>query len=71
MYRGVSVEQLAEEIRVTKTTLHALETNDIEALPVPVFTRGFVVGITRALGLDEKKITDAYMKFFKVKKSAK
>ncbi len=71
MYRGVSLEQLAEEIRVTKTTLNALEGNDIEALPVPVFTRGFVVGMTRALGLDEKKITDAYMKFFKAKKSGK
>ncbi len=70
-YRGVSLEQLAEEIRVTKSTLVALEGNDIEALPVPVFTRGFVVGMTRALGLDEKKVTDAYMKFFKAKKSGK
>lgn len=71
MYRGVALEQMADEIRVTKSTIVALESNDIEALPVPVFTRGFVVGISRALGLDEKKITDAYMKFFKAKKSAK
>lgn len=71
LYRGVALEQLAEEIRVTKSTIVALESNDIEALPVPVFTRGFVVGIARALGLDEKKITDAYMKFFKAKKSGK
>lgn len=71
LYRGVSLEQLADEIRVTKSTLVALESNDIEALPVPVFTRGFVVGMTRALGLDERRVTDAYMKFFKAKKSAK
>ncbi len=71
LYRGVTIEQLAEEIRVTKSTIVALESNDIDALPVPVFTRGFVVGISRALGLDEKKVTDAYMKFFKAKKSGK
>lgn len=70
-YRGVSLDQMADEIRITKTTLNALEGNNLDALPVPVFTRGFVVGITRALGLDEKKITDAYMKFFKAKKSGK
>ncbi len=71
LYRGVSLEQLADEIRVTKTTLAALESNDIEALPVPVFTRGFVVGVAKALALDEKRVTDAYMKFFKAKKSGK
>jgi curved DNA-binding protein CbpA len=68
-YRGVSVEQISEEIRITKTTLAALETNDLGVLPVAVFTRGFVVNFCRALGLNEKKITDAYMKFFKAKKS--
>jgi hypothetical protein len=68
LYKGVSLEQLSEEIRVIKSTLVALEANDLDALPVAVFTRGFVVQFARALNLDEKKISDAYMKFFKARK---
>lgn len=65
LYKGVTLEQMCEEIRTTKTTLGALEGNHIDALPVAVFTRGFVVSYARTLGLSEKKIADAYMKFFK------
>lgn len=68
LYKGVSLEQLSDEIRVIKSTLVALEANDVDALPVAVFTRGFVVQFARALNVDEKKTTDAYMKFFKSKK---
>lgn len=71
LYRGVTLEQLCDEIRVAKSTLVALEDNDIDALPVAVFTRGFVIQAARAMNLDERKITDAYMKFFKARKGAK
>ena len=67
-YKGVSIAQMSEEIRVIKSTLIALEANDLDPLPVAVFTRGFVVQMARVLGLDEKKISDAYMKFFKARK---
>jgi len=69
LYKGVSVEQMSEEIRMTKTALGALENNEMGMLPVAVFTRGFVINVARVLGLNEKKIADAYMKFFKAKKS--
>jgi hypothetical protein len=69
LYKGVSVEQLSEEIRMTKTALGALENNEMGILPVAVFTRGFVVNICKVLGVNDKKIADAYMKFFKAKKS--
>jgi curved DNA-binding protein CbpA len=68
LYRGVTLDQMSDEIRVIKSTLVALEADDVEALPVAVFTRGFVVQFARALGLNERKISDAYMKFFKAKK---
>lgn len=69
LYRGVTLDQMSEEIRVIKSTLVALEANDLDALPVAVFTRGFVVQFARALGLNERKISDAYMKFFRAKKT--
>lgn len=68
LYKGVKIEQICDELRMTKTSLVALESNDLDALPVPVFTRGFIVGIARVLGLDGKKTADAYMKFFKANK---
>lgn len=69
LYKGVTLDQMAEEIRVAKSTLVALEADDLEALPVAVFTRGFVVQIVRLLGLNERHMVDAYMKFFRSKRS--
>lgn len=70
-YKNVSLDQMSDEIRVLKATLAALEGNDLKTLPVAVFTRGFVVQYARALGVDEKKIADAYMKYFKANKVAR
>lgn len=68
-YKGVKLEQLCEEIRVTKATLVALEANDIEGLPAAVFVRGYVLQLARVLGLDEKRIADAYMKYYRTRQS--
>lgn len=71
LYKGVTLEQLSDEIRVIKGTLVALEANDLDALPVAVFTRGFVMQMARVLNLDENKVAAAYMKFFKARKVVK
>lgn len=65
LYKKVSLEQIIEYIRISKTYLCAIEANDFSALPAPVFLRGFIAQIARTLGLNEKQIADAYMKFFK------
>ena len=69
LYKGVTLDQMSEEIRVIKSTLVTLENNDIDALPVAVFTRGFVVQFARTLGLDDRRISDSYMKFFRAKRT--
>jgi hypothetical protein len=69
LYKGVTLDQMSDEIRVAKSTLVALEANDTDALPVAVFTRGFVVQFARILGLNERRIVDAYMKYFRAKRS--
>ena len=48
--RGVSLEHIAGVTRVSSTYLRALEADDFSALPVPVFTRGFVRAYCQALG---------------------
>ncbi len=69
LYKGVTLDQMSDEIRVAKSTLVALEANDTDALPVAVFTRGFVVQFVRILGLNERRLVDAYMKFFRSKRT--
>lgn len=69
LYKGVTLDQMSDEIRVAKSTLVALEADDTDALPVAVFTRGFVVQFARILGLNERRIVDAYMKFFRTKRT--
>lgn len=64
-YKQVSMDKLSEHTKVSKAYLSAIERNDYETLPAPVFVRGFVIQIARALNVKEKPFVDAYMKFFK------
>src|SRR5688572_6627665 len=49
--RGVSLEEIARVTRVTSSYLYALEADDYDSLPVPVFTRGFIRAYCQALGI--------------------
>jgi curved DNA-binding protein CbpA len=69
LYKGVNLDQLSEEIKVGKTLLVALEANDVDALPIAVFSRGFVIQFAKVLNLNDKQIADAYMKYFKARKT--
>ncbi len=68
LYKGVNLDQLSDEIKVGKTLLVALEANDIDGLPIAVFTRGFVIQFAKVLLVSDKQIADAYMKYFKARK---
>ncbi|MES2855206.1 MAG: helix-turn-helix domain-containing protein [Bdellovibrionota bacterium] len=65
LYKNISLEKMSELTRISKTYLAAVEANDYKNLPAAVFVRGFIVQMTRALGLDEKKVAESYMKLFK------
>lgn len=67
-YKKVSVEDLSEAMKISKSSLRSLEENELNRLPVQVFTRGIVVQYCRMLNLDEKKLVDAYMSYFKANK---
>jgi transcriptional regulator with XRE-family HTH domain len=48
--RGVSLEELARTTRVGQGYLRALEADDFNQLPAPVFTKGFIRAYCLALG---------------------
>jgi cytoskeleton protein RodZ len=60
--KGLSYAQVSEMIRVRPYMLEALENEDWENLPAPVFVRGFVRSYVRALGIEEEAVEGFYPK---------
>jgi len=58
--RGISLKEIADETKISKRFLEALERNDHKTLPAPVFTRGFVRQYARYLGLNSEDMVNRY-----------
>lgn len=65
-YKKVSIDQLSEATRISKTYLTALEKDLTKDLPAAVFVRGFVLQIMRALQVPDR-LADCYIKCYKKK----
>ncbi|TBR21977.1 MAG: helix-turn-helix domain-containing protein, partial [Candidatus Nitrosotenuis sp.] len=50
--RGVSLDEIAKATRIHKKFLAALEEDDFDALPAPVFVTGFLRSYASHLGVD-------------------
>jgi DnaJ-class molecular chaperone len=66
-YKNISAQHMHEITKINPWYVTAIESMDPSGLPAVVFVRGYVVQIAKALSLDEKKVADSYMKFFKEK----
>lgn len=66
-YKQITTQRMSEITKINSYYVTAIENMDPGNLPVIVFVRGYVVQIAKALGLDEKKVADSYMKHFKNK----
>lgn len=64
-YKQLSIQRVSEITKINSYYVSAIESMDVENLPAVVFVRGYVVQIAKALGLDDKKVADSYMKNFK------
>lgn len=60
-YKKISLDQISDSTRINKSNLAAIENNAFDALPAPVFVRGFVLQMLRTIGAPDR-IADAYMK---------
>lgn len=61
-YKNITLDQLSEKSKISKTYILAIESHDFDSLPARVFVRGFVVQIAKLLDLDEQKVANMYMK---------
>ena len=56
---GMTVEQVAAETRIPQRQLELIEAGDFAALPARTYAIGFSRSYAKAVGLDEKEITQA------------
>ncbi|HMH49099.1 MAG TPA: RodZ domain-containing protein [Candidatus Acidoferrum sp.] len=64
--RGPSIEELARVTRVASRYLEALERDDFDTLPAPVFTRGYIRAYCQALGVPADEALSRYAETVKV-----
>ena len=60
--QGLSQDQVAQITRLRQNFLSALENEDLDNLPPPVFVKGFIRSYAQAVGFDAKKAIDLYEK---------
>ena len=56
--RGMSIQDVARETRVPRTSLEAIEGGDREALPAIVFVRGFVRSFAISVGVNPEPLLE-------------
>lgn len=55
---GLSLPDIADRTKIRTSILGAIERNEIERLPPPIFTRAFVKAYAREVGLDPQTFTE-------------
>lgn len=58
--KGLTLQEVQTETRITVRYLDALENGDYDRLPTPVHVRGFLRNYARFLGLDPQPLLDRY-----------
>ncbi len=60
----VSIEEMAEFTKISKTYINAIEEENFAKLPAAVYLRGFVTQISKSLKLPHERVVAAYMARF-------
>lgn len=70
-YKKLSFQQLYQMTKVSPYYIQALEEMKGDQLPAVVFVRGYVHQVSKALGLNDRLVTDTYMKKFRLTNEVK
>ena len=64
-YKNITLKEVSIATRIGKPYLIAIESNEYQSLPAPVFVRGFIIQYAKYLSLDPQKVADSYMGLYK------
>ncbi|MDX1697338.1 MAG: helix-turn-helix domain-containing protein [Thiohalobacterales bacterium] len=59
--RNLTIETVASKLRLDATIVEALESNDADRLPAPIFVQGYLRSYARLLELPEDELVSDYM----------
>jgi len=60
--KGITLEKASQDSKIVRTLLEAIEQDNYQALPPPVYLKGMIKKYAHYLHLDEEKILDFYQK---------
>ncbi len=60
-FRDLSIEEISEKTKISKSYLKAIELEDYKNLPASVYLRGFVITLAKHLKLPYNEVCKAYM----------
>jgi cytoskeleton protein RodZ len=66
--RGLTVAQVAALTRIRHSYLEAIERNDFDVLPAPIYARGFLSAYAREVGLDPRDIVQRFTSTYQASK---
>ena len=58
--RGTTISEVAEQTRISRLYLEAIENNDYRTLPGGIFNKGFVKSYAKYVGVDEQEALQDY-----------
>lgn len=61
--RGVSIAELSEATKISKSYLTAIEEQNLDDLPARVYLRGFLTQVARVLKVDRTRLAEGYLAF--------
>jgi transcriptional regulator with XRE-family HTH domain len=64
LQRGVSIETIAEQTRVSAELWHSLERNDLSRWPTGIFARAYIRQYAEAIGIDPDATVDEFCRWF-------
>ena len=60
-YKNVDIPRLSEMTKISKTYLNYIEDEEVDKLPAPVYTRGFIYQYAKCLKLNPELVCSSYM----------
>ncbi len=69
--KGVTIEEIAEYSKISRTYIHSIEEEIFEKLPAPVYLRGFLTQIAKFLKIPAEKLVAGYLVRYSQMRDAK
>lgn len=63
--RGLSLDEISDKIKISKSCLAAIEEGDEERLPHPVYAKGFIRNYARLLGVDNEEFRESLAQIYR------